>query len=80
MCSRAEIVQKLQPSYLIENGGPVVVFVEAGNVLANSAARGLIFGRDVDLILQNSTVKKLNADRQKESIFIFAPIIVSCFL
>lgn len=37
-CSRVEIV-KLEQSYLIENGGAVLVLVEAGNVLANAAAR-----------------------------------------
>lgn len=51
-CARAEIVPKLERSHLIEKGGPVLVVVEAGNVLTNSAARGRIFRRDVDLILK----------------------------
>lgn len=38
-------------SYLIENGGPVLVFVGAGNVLTHPAAGGLVSRGDVDLIL-----------------------------
>lgn len=63
-CSRAETVQKLEQSYLIEDGGPVLVVVEAGNVLTNAAAGGLVFRRDVDLILENQTVKRLKAGRK----------------
>lgn len=66
-CSRAETVEE---SNLVENAGPVLVLVEAGNVLANPAAGGLVFGRDVDLVLGNQTVERLNADRQKQSAFI----------
>lgn len=65
-CSRAEMVQTLEKSNLVENAGPVLVFVEAGNVPADPAARGLVSGRDVDLILNNQTGQRSKADRQKQ--------------
>lgn len=60
------MVQTLEKSNLVENAGPVLVFVEAGNVPADPAARGLVSGRDVHLILNNQTGQRSKADRQKQ--------------
>lgn len=40
------------PPYLVEHRRPVLMFVQAGNILTNTAARGLVLWRDVDLILK----------------------------
>lgn len=54
---RAEMVQTLEEPNLVENAGPVLVLVEAGNVPADAAARGLVSGRDVDLVLKKKKVR-----------------------
>lgn len=38
--------------YLVEHHRPVLMFVQAGNILTNTTARGLVLWRDVDLILK----------------------------
>lgn len=38
--------------YLVEHRRPILMFVEAGNILTNTAACGLVLWRDVDLILK----------------------------
>lgn len=40
------------PPYLVELRCPVLMFVQAGNILTNTAAHGLVLWRDIDLILK----------------------------
>lgn len=40
-------------SYLIETCCSILMLIDAGNILTDSAARRLVFGRHIDLILKN---------------------------